>query len=145
MEFHRVKRPRMVLPIIPLIDILTILLIFFIVSTTFKKPRPVIPVNLPQIKEVPTATLLDTRSVLSVSETGELALEEVPLHITQLSRHLKAFIKVNPNRKLELKIDEKCPFGTLVTVWEALTEVGIPLKEIPHRVRTSTETLEEKK
>ena len=42
MEFHRVQRSRAQVPIVPMIDILFILLVFFIVSTTFKKPREVL-------------------------------------------------------------------------------------------------------
>ncbi len=144
MEFHRVKRERLPVPIIPLIDIMTILLIFFIVSSNFKEPRPVVPVDLPKVSKVPATELNDKRSVLAVSAEGKIGLEDVEVDPQDLAGHLKAFVKLNPNRKLELSIDEKCAFGTLVTVWEALTDSGIQLKDIPHRVRTDSEPQKKK-
>ena len=54
MEFHRVQRSRAQVPIVPMIDILFILLVFFIVSTTFKKPREVLQIELPTVKEIPS-------------------------------------------------------------------------------------------
>ena len=39
MHFHRPKVTRSTIAVIPMIDILFVLLVFFIVSTSFKKPR----------------------------------------------------------------------------------------------------------
>ena len=41
--------------IVSLVDILTILLIFFVVSTTFKKDQPEVQINLPESKTAANA------------------------------------------------------------------------------------------
>jgi hypothetical protein len=48
---------------------------------------------------------------------------------------LEAFQTVNPGRKLELEADEGASLGQLFIVWEALSEVGIELKEVPARIK----------
>jgi len=47
-------------------DILAILLIFFIVTTTFKEPRPALEIDLPTVKDIPSTEITETRSVLAV-------------------------------------------------------------------------------
>ncbi len=70
MQFYRPQRKQLTVTIIPLIDIFAILLIFFIVSTTFKKPRPILTIDLPTVKEMPSQTVVDERAVLAVAPDG---------------------------------------------------------------------------
>lgn len=139
MELYRPKRKAYNVPIVPLIDILAILLIFVIVTSTRKKTRPVVPIDLPTVKEVATAELSVERSVLAITREGEILLEGVEVPEGELADYLKAFQTVNPGRKLELEADEGSSLGQLFTVWEALSEVGIELKEVPARIKVATE------
>ena len=50
MKFAVRKRRAPSIIIVSLVDILTILLIFFVVSTTFKKDQPEVQINLPESK-----------------------------------------------------------------------------------------------
>ena len=50
MKFAVRKRRAPSIIIVSLVDILTILLIFFVVSTTFKKDQPEVQINLPDSK-----------------------------------------------------------------------------------------------
>ena len=139
MELYRPKRKAYNVPIVPLIDILAILLIFVIVTSTRKKTRPVVPIDLPTVKEVATTELSAERSILAITKEGEILLEGVEVAPGELGDYLKAFQTVNPNRKLELEADEGSSLGQLFTVWEALSEVGIELKEVPARIQMATE------
>lgn len=139
MELYRPKRKAYNVPIVPLIDILAILLIFVIVTSTRKKTRPVVPIDLPTVREVATAELSVERSVLAITREGEILLEGVEVPEGELADYLKAFQTVNPGRKLELEADEGSSLGQLFTVWEALSEVGIELKEVPARIKVATE------
>ena len=67
MHFHRITRKRAEVPIVPMIDILFILLVFFIVSTTFKKPRNVLRIEIPTVREIPSDQVADARSVIAVA------------------------------------------------------------------------------
>ena len=139
MELYRPKRKAYNVPIVPLIDILAILLIFVIVTSTRKKTRPVVPIDLPTVKEVATSELSVERSILAITKEGEILLEGVEVPNGELADYLKAFQTVNPDRKLELEADEGSSLGQLFTVWEALSEVGIELKEVPARIQMATE------
>lgn len=135
MRFHRPPRKRAEVPIVPMIDILFILLVFFIVSTTFKKPRNVLRIELPTVHEVPSDAISETRSVLAIAPDGKITLDSLAVPNGLLEPYLTAFQKQNPGRKLELEADQKLPLGQLLMVWDALTKVGIPVKDVPARIK----------
>ena len=70
MRFYTRKKRSPQLIIVSLIDILAILLIFFIVSTTFRKEQPRLQINLPesQSAEVVAAALQDRDRAVIVGE-----------------------------------------------------------------------------
>ena len=135
MHFHRITRKRAEVPIVPMIDILFILLVFFIVSTTFKKPREILRIELPTVREVPSDTVTDARSVIAVDALGNITLDSLKVPEGLLESYLAAYQKQNPGRKLELEADRKLPLERLLYVWDALTKAGIPIKEVPARIK----------
>ena len=143
MHFHRIIRKRAEVPIVPMIDILFILLVFFIVSTTFKKPREILRIELPTVREVPSDTVADTRSVIAVDALGNITLDSLKVPEGLLQSYLAAYQKQNPGRKLELEADRKVPLERLLEVWDALTKAGIPIKEVPARIKVPAEQAEQ--
>lgn len=139
MEFYRPQRKQSQVPIVPMIDILFILLIFFIVATTFKKPRPVLQIELPTVREVPTVTETESRSTLSISAEGVVSLDSLRIPNGLLEAYLKAFLKENPGRKLELEADRRLPLEELLGVWDSLTKAGILIKDVPARIKLPEE------
>lgn len=124
------------MPIVPMIDILFIVLIFLIVSTTFKKPRTILPIELPTVNEIASTEVVDDRSVLAVDKDGRITLDSLNVPDAQmLDLYLKAFLKENPGRKLELEADKQIPLEKLLQVWDALTRAGIQIKDVPARIR----------
>ena len=128
------KRKSPEVPIIALIDILAILLIFFIVSTTFKKPHPVLEIDLPTVKKLPTTQIADQRSTLAVDKDGIVTLDLVKVEIEKLGEYLKAFKNVNPNAKLELEADREMNIDLLLRIWSALSEANIEIRDVPARI-----------
>ncbi len=135
MHFHRPQSRRSQVPIVPMIDILFILLVFFIVSTTFKKPRNIIRIELPTVREFPSDTIADTRSVIAVDALGNISLDSLAVPEGLLDSYLRAYQKQNPGRKLELEADRKLPLERLLTVWDSLTKAGIEIKDVPARIK----------
>jgi biopolymer transport protein ExbD len=136
MQFARPVKKSSVVPIVPMIDILFILLIFFIVSTNFKRPRHQMQITLPTAKDLPTDSVMAEMSVLAIDGSGNLALEGAAIPEGLLDSYLEAWRKINPQRTLEVEADEKAPFGKMVEVWGALTRVGI--KVMPTRAKVSS-------
>ena len=139
MEFYNRKKKPLTVPIMPLIDIFAILLIYFIVSTNFKKPRPILTIDLPTVLEVPTETITQERSVLSVAVDGRIALDQTEVPPGLLVEWLGVFLEKNPGAKLELKADEEVTLKQLFAIWDALTKAGIKIKDVPARISVPTE------
>jgi biopolymer transport protein ExbD len=123
------------LQVIPMIDIVLILLIYLAVSTVFKKPRDVLHINLPTVNEIPSETVAETRSIIAVDALGNITLDSLAVPEGLLDSYLSAYQKQNPGRKLELEADKMLPLERLLTVWDALTRAGIPIKEVPARIK----------
>jgi biopolymer transport protein ExbD len=123
--------------VIPMIDILFVLLVFFIVSTAFKKPRDVLRIELPTVTEIPSDTVADTRSTIALDAIGNVTLDSLAVPEGLLESYLTAYQKQNPGRKLELEADKNIPLERLLKVWDALTKAGIPIKDVPARITVS--------
>lgn len=137
MRFHRLKTSRSQVAVIPMIDILFVLLVFFIVSTAFKKPRDVLRIELPTIREIPSDTVADARSTIALDAAGNITLDSLKVPEGLLESYLTAYQKQNPGRKLELEADKDIPLERLLKVWDSLTKAGIPIKDVPARIKVS--------
>ena len=135
MEFYRPQKKPLSIPILPLIDILAILLIFLIVTTTFKKKRPVFTIDLPTVQALPSTTIIDERVILGVNGEGEISLAGLSVPEGLLAEYLKVYLETNPGSKLELEADQGVTLNQLFGVWDALTEAEVPIKEVPARIR----------
>ncbi len=142
MHFHRNTRKRAEVPILPMIDILFILLVFFIVSTTFKKPRNILRIELPTVREIPSDSVTDARSIIAVDALGNITLDTLAVPEGLLQSYLAAYQKQNPGRKLELEADKKLSLERLLYVWDSLTKAGIPIKDVPARIKVKAAEIE---
>lgn len=130
MRFFTRKRRNPVPVILPLIDILAILLIFFIVTTTFKKNPPRLQINLPE-----STTAVETPGeeqeplLLQIKSDTEIALGDELLGPEELVGALQRTVAESPGRPIVMQADKEAPFGTVVQVLDALRAAGI--KNIP--------------
>jgi len=114
--------------IVSLVDILTILLIFFVVSTTFKRDQPEVQINLPDSKTSTKASSEQEHAVVSVSENDEVRLDGQVVSVDELETSVK---NLPPARRasLALQADKKSSFGTIIRVMDALKLAGV--KNLP--------------
>ena len=114
--------------IVSLVDILTILLIFFVVSTTFKKDQPEIQINLPDSKTAANAAAEIDHAIVSVSESDEVRLDGEIISVEDLEAAVRDLPA--PRRSaLALQADKKASFGTIIKVMDALKLAGV--KNLP--------------
>ena len=128
MKFAVRKRRAPAIIIVSLVDILTILLIFFVVSTTFKKDQPEVNINLPESKTASARPAELEHAIVSVDAEDGLKLDGAPIAVEQLE---EAINKLTPERKgsVVLKADEKASFGIIIKVMDALKLAGV--KNLP--------------
>jgi biopolymer transport protein ExbD len=114
--------------IVSLVDILTILLIFFVVSTTFKKDQPEVQINLPDSQTATNAPAEAEHAIVSVSATDEVQLDGRVVALEQLERAVR---DLAPTRKasVALQADKAASFGTIIKVMDALKLAGV--KNLP--------------
>lgn len=130
MRFYTRKRRSPSIIIVSLIDILAILLIFFIVTTTFRKNQPQLQINLPESKTAEQAAAeKEEPLVLRVKNAEQITLDEKPVTLDALVGALKSVREQTPSRPLAMQADREAPFGVVVKVLDALRDAGI--KNVP--------------
>src|SRR3954447_21656676 len=128
MKFAVKKRRAPSVIIVSLVDILTILLIFFVVSTTFKRDQPEVQINLPDSKTAKSVPAEMEHAIVTVSENDDIKLDGKAIVMEELESAVR---DLSPTRRssLALQADKKASFGTIVKVMDALKLAGV--KNLP--------------
>ena len=124
MKFAVRKRRAPTIIIVSLVDILTILLIFFVVSTTFKKDQPEVQINLPESKTATNAPAETEHAIVTVNQSDEIMLDNKAIAVDQL----EAAVRDLPDKRratLALQADKKASFGIIIKVMDALKLAGV--------------------
>jgi biopolymer transport protein ExbD len=95
----------------------------------------ILQIELPTVKEIPSETTTESRSVIAVDAEGNITLDALPIPDGLLNIYLDVFQKQNPGRKLELEADRRLPLENLLKIWDALGKAGISIKEVPARIK----------
>ncbi|MBV9009938.1 MAG: biopolymer transporter ExbD [Verrucomicrobia bacterium] len=124
MQFAVRKRRAPSIIIVSLVDILTILLIFFVVSTTFKKDQPEVQINLPESKTATKAPAELDHAIVSVDDQDVVKLNGNTIALDDLQRAVSDL--PGPQRSsLALQADKKSSFGIIIKVMDALKLAGV--------------------
>jgi biopolymer transport protein ExbD len=130
MQFYTRKRRSPSINVVSLIDILAILLIFFIVTTDFRKPQPQLQINLPDAKAAEAAASSQKEpAVLRVKSEKEITLDEKSVTIENLTAALQKIRETQPTRGIAMQADREAPFGTVVKILDSLKAAG--LRDVP--------------
>jgi biopolymer transport protein ExbD len=124
MNFAVRKRRAPSIIIVSLVDILTILLIFFVVSTTFKKDQPEVQINLPESKTATKAPAELEHAIVTVDEADAIKLNGRPVEVDELEGAVRNLSQTQ-KASLALQADRKASFGTIIKVMDALKLAGV--------------------
>lgn len=113
------KRSREILSpdITPLIDVVFLLLIFFMVSTVFKKEELALLLNLPQTEQGESAPQQIEQIIIELSE-NELAYNGKEVSLEELEEEIKLI--EDKTRPVDLRIDKKVRYEKIVEVLDKL-------------------------
>jgi biopolymer transport protein ExbD len=128
MKFAVRKRRAPSIIIVSLVDVLTILLIFFVVSTTFKRDQPEVQINLPDAKTATAVPAEMEHAIVTVDKNDEIKLDGQAIPIDRLEQAIR---DLPPTRRssLALQADRKASFGMIIKVMDALKLAGV--KNLP--------------
>lgn len=118
-------KPRPVMNVTPLVDVVLVLLIIFmvVIPAMDDSLNIVVPgiVNVDEKKEDKEKPF-----VLSVTDSGELHLEDEIIENKDLEKFLKDASRREPGRKLVLRGDKSVPYGLMRQIYRSVQGVGFP-------------------
>ena len=121
------KEEELSVNITSLIDVIFILLIFFMVTTQFKKSA--LPLELPASED--TTEQDSSAKVLAVGESG-MELDGKPVAAEALTGTLSALYEADPELSLSLECDKTVAFERVVQVLTYIQAAGISRIGIVH-------------
>jgi len=125
LKFARRTRTEVEVNLTPLIDVVFLLLIFFMVSTTFTKESQ-LSIDLPEASGTP-GSLAEKTLEISITRSGEFAINEVALVNNQLKTLINALQKVSDGDNtlpLIITADSATPHQSVVTAMDAAGQLG---------------------
>ncbi|MCF6337993.1 MAG: biopolymer transporter ExbD [Gammaproteobacteria bacterium] len=121
MEFEGRARIHSHLDIAPLIDIVFLLLVFFMLTSTFMVPEA-IELELPESSSAQVSDI--TPIIVSLNETGQLALNGERIDLEQLRATIEPLIKQNADVPITLKSDASTRVQLLLQVMDEIRAAG---------------------
>ena len=90
MRFYTKRRRIPVINVVSLIDVFCLLLIFFIVTTTFKKTEPKIQIKVPESTSAEKDTQAQEPVIIYATKAQEIYIGEEKIPLARLGGELKA-------------------------------------------------------
>ena len=128
MKFAVKKRRAPSIIIVSLVDVLTILLIFFVVSTTFRRDQPEVQINLPDAKTATKVPAELEHAIVTVDQNDQIKLDGRAIGVDELEDAVRNLPETRKS-SLALQADKKASFGTIIKVMDALKLAGV--KNLP--------------
>ncbi len=121
MDFEGRARIHSHLDIAPLIDIVFLLLVFFMLTSTFLVPEAV-ELELPESKSASVTDI--TPIIVSLNQTGKLALNGESITLEQLQQAIKPLIAQNVESAITLRSDAHTEVQLLLKVMDEIRAAG---------------------
>ncbi|MBU8870407.1 MAG: biopolymer transporter ExbD [Gemmatimonadales bacterium] len=122
MNFRTPKKGRnLIINITSLIDVMFLLLIFFMVTSTFRN-QPAINLVLPRSSTA--SETVDTPTILFLTESGQVYLNDTPLVREDLARALEQLHASTSDDRIVLRADEKASHGQVVEMIDTIKQSG---------------------
>ena len=101
----------------PLIDVVFILLIFFLVTSVFKKEELSMILNLPKSESGETSNSKDTKKIVIEVKNNKYLLSGKEIQSSDLNKILKTF---NSKRPVHIRSDRETPYYKVVDILDEL-------------------------
>jgi len=121
-DFNRSKKGEPFIPTASMGDIVFLLLIFFMVTTIFRKESG-LPVELPRA-EAGEEVNREMVSNIYIDRLGRISIDDRLVQIKHIADLIGQKISGNPNLIVAFKTDQVTPYGVVSDVMEELKEVN---------------------
>ncbi len=106
----------------PLVDVMLVLLVIFMVTAPILHQG--VSVDLPNARGG-AFTGDETQLVVSVTDGGDVFLNDTKMSAAELTEKLSAIVRERPDRQVFLRADTDVRYGVVVAVMSALREAGV--------------------
>jgi biopolymer transport protein ExbD len=113
---RKARRESLTPDLTPLIDVVFLLLIFFLVSSVFKKEELALLLQLPKSEKGAGKTSDKMQLTIELSD-NDIAVNGKKVQIEYLAQELQG---KDPKTLIDLRVDGKVPYNRLVKVLDAL-------------------------
>jgi biopolymer transport protein ExbD len=124
MRFYTKRRRMPVINVVSLIDVFCLLLIFFIVTTTFKKAEPRIIIKVPDSTTAQKEAQTEEPIIIYATKGQDVYVSDQKVSIETLGSILKQK-KGQAKHGFALKADTDVPLGFFVKVLDAAKQAGV--------------------
>lgn len=109
----------------PLIDCVFLLLIFFLVSSTMRKPEMEMPVDLPEPAISAQPNTDHDPTIITIDKAGQFYMSGIPIGQSELHRRLNSFSSTNANVHIRIDVDRDAPSRRLVQLLDLCAFEGL--------------------
>ncbi len=124
MRFYQRQRRKPTISIVSLIDILTIVLIFFVVTTTFRREEPTVKIELPESSQA-EAKKEAPPNVIYVDAQQNIFLNTTPVTIHELTEAITRMKQTQNDLDIAMRASKDAPFSIIIAVMDAAKKAGI--------------------
>lgn len=122
MNFRPERKGRsLIINVTSLIDVMFLLLIFFMVTSTFRN-QPAINLVLPRSSTA--ADTIDTPTIVFLTESGQVFLNDAPVPREQLAAALQQLHVTTGDDRIVLRADQDASHGRVVELIDTIKESG---------------------
>ena len=127
MTFGRLERTHSATPMseinmTPLVDVMLVLVVIFIITAPLLASS--IKLELPA---APGASAVDAAPfvALAVDQSGQAFLNDKPVDLAELATQLQQAALANPQTEVQLRADQRVPYGRIVEVMGTAQKAGL--------------------
>jgi len=118
----------------PMVDIVMLIMIFFMVSTEFRRRESQYEIQLPQVTEARPLTPLPDELVVNVTEKGEIYLGTDRKSLEELETDMRAARERYAEQVVVIRGDANGPYQHVMTVLNLCKRSGIRNIQLANRL-----------
>jgi biopolymer transport protein ExbD len=121
----------------PMIDIVMLVMIFFMVSTEFRRRESQYEIRLPKVSEAHPLTALPDELVVSVDETGAIFMGGQKQTLEELERELKAAAERYADQVVVIRGHGEGPYQHVMTILNVCKRAHITHIQLANRIENA--------